>query len=41
MTLGEMISLLPIRGAVFMLPYRFLARGVVFNSNSNRSTLTG
>lgn len=28
-TLGEMISLLPLRGGVFMLPYRFIARGVV------------
>jgi amino acid permease len=30
-TLGEMISLLPIRGAIFMLPYRFLARAVVYS----------
>lgn len=29
MTIGEMIALLPIKGAVFMLPYRFLCRGVV------------
>lgn len=27
-----MIALLPIRGAVFMLPYRFLYRGVVYSS---------